>query len=158
MTRRIAGTGEWVRSLTSASFSGRSRSKAQAKTDRIGMNVLPTIAGRLQNRNDPTMSTVRTDSRRLEVERRKHFHAVASSDELRVLGRAPFTFRSVAREKNGDGMQVGTGQAAHPLVRMILPGVAEHGGARDHALAEFLGEAFDRRLAEWPVRHFRNCG
>ncbi len=60
ITSRIAGTGEWVRSLTSANFSGRSRSNAQAKTERIGMNVLPTIAGRLQNRNDPTIRTVRT--------------------------------------------------------------------------------------------------
>ena len=72
MTSRIAGTGEWVRSLTSANFSGSSRSNDQAKTDRIGMNVLPTIAGRLQNRNEPTMRTVRTgmfvDQRREELE------------------------------------------------------------------------------------------
>ena len=27
---------------------------------RTGMNVLPTIAGRLQNRNEPTISTVST--------------------------------------------------------------------------------------------------
>ena len=60
ITSRIAGTGEWVRSLTSANFSGRSRSKAQAKTVRMGMNVLPTIAGRLQNRNEPTIRTVST--------------------------------------------------------------------------------------------------
>ena len=59
ITSRIAGTGECVRSLTSASFSGRSRSNAQANTVRIGMNVLPTIAGRLQNRNEPTMMIVR---------------------------------------------------------------------------------------------------
>ena len=59
ITSRIAGTGEWVRSLTSANFSGSSRSKDQAKTERIGMKVFPTIAGRLQNRNEPRMITAR---------------------------------------------------------------------------------------------------
>src|ERR1700694_1633242 len=54
----IAGIGEWVRSLTSASFSGMSRSNDQAKNDRIGMNVLAIIDGRLQNRNKPTMTIV----------------------------------------------------------------------------------------------------
>ena len=58
ITSRIAGTGECVRSFTSANFSGRSRSNAHANTVRTGMNVLPTIAGRLQNRNDPTIRTV----------------------------------------------------------------------------------------------------
>src|SRR5438477_13201677 len=59
MTSRIAGTGEWVRSLTCENRSGRSRSNDQAKTVRIGMKVLPTIAGRLQNRNEPTIRMVR---------------------------------------------------------------------------------------------------
>src|SRR5436190_12577501 len=59
MTSRIAGTGECVRVLTSVNFSGSSRSNAHANTVRIGMNVLPTIAGRLQKRNDPTMRIVR---------------------------------------------------------------------------------------------------
>ena len=60
ITSRIAGTGECVRSLTSDSFSGSRRSNAHANTVRIGMNVLPTIAGRLQNRKEPTMMMVRT--------------------------------------------------------------------------------------------------
>ena len=51
----IATTGEWVRSLTSDSRSGRSRSNDQANSVRMGMNVLPTIAGRLQKRNEPTI-------------------------------------------------------------------------------------------------------
>jgi hypothetical protein len=46
--------------LTSASFSGISRSKDQAKNDRIGMNVLAIIDGRLQNRKQPRMITVMT--------------------------------------------------------------------------------------------------
>src|SRR6266550_4595489 len=58
ITRRMAGIGVCVRSFTSANFSGSNRSKAQANTVRTGMNVLPTIAGRLQNRNDPTINTV----------------------------------------------------------------------------------------------------
>ena len=60
ITSRMAGTGECVRSLTSAKRAGSSRSKAQAKTVRTGMKVLPTMAGRLQKRNDPTISTVST--------------------------------------------------------------------------------------------------
>ena len=60
MTSRMAGTGEWVRLFTSVNFSGSSRSNAQANTVRMGMNVLPTIAGRLQNRNEPTIRIVRT--------------------------------------------------------------------------------------------------
>src|SRR5438876_8690893 len=59
MTRRIAGTGEWVRSLTCENRSGSSRSNDQAKTVRIGMKVLPTIAGRLQKRKEPTIRMVR---------------------------------------------------------------------------------------------------
>src|SRR5947209_6416801 len=60
ITSKMAGTGEWVRSLTSAKRAGSSRSKAHANTVRTGMNVLQTIAGRLQKRNDPTISTVKT--------------------------------------------------------------------------------------------------
>src|SRR4249919_2995859 len=73
ITVRIAGTGEWVRGFTSASFSGSSRSNAQANTVRTGMNVLPTIAGRLQNRNEPTMSTVSTGTLNVS-EARKWYH------------------------------------------------------------------------------------
>src|SRR3981081_3306301 len=54
----IAVTGECVRSLMLASFSGMSLSNDQAKNDRIGMKVLAIIDGRLQKRNDPRMSTV----------------------------------------------------------------------------------------------------
>src|SRR5258708_34997745 len=39
---------------------GSSRSNAQANTVRTGMNELPTMAGRLQNRNEPTVRTGRT--------------------------------------------------------------------------------------------------
>src|SRR5487761_2507757 len=59
MTVTIAGTGVCVRSFTSASFAGRIRSNTHANTERIGMKLLPTIAGRLQNKNEPTIRTVR---------------------------------------------------------------------------------------------------
>ena len=39
---------------------GSSRSNDQANSVRIGMNVLPTIAGRLQKRNEPTIRNVST--------------------------------------------------------------------------------------------------
>ena len=53
-------TGECVRSLTSASFSGISRSNDQANSDRIGMNVLAIMDGSAQNRKQPRMITVMT--------------------------------------------------------------------------------------------------
>src|SRR5450830_683147 len=56
MTRMMAGTGECVRSLTSESFSGRTRSKAHAKTVRTGMKQFPTMAGRFQNTNEIPIS------------------------------------------------------------------------------------------------------
>ncbi len=59
-TTAIAVTGECVRSLTSASFSGISRSNDQANNDRIGMNVLAIIEGSAQNRKQPRMITVKT--------------------------------------------------------------------------------------------------
>ena len=58
-TTTIAMTGECVRSFTSASFSGMSRSNDQAKNDRIGMNVLAIMDGSDQNRKQPRMITVR---------------------------------------------------------------------------------------------------
>src|ERR1700743_2385183 len=59
ITSRIAATGEWKRSLTLEKRSGNTRSNDHANTLRIGMKVLPTIAGRLQNRNEATMIVVR---------------------------------------------------------------------------------------------------
>src|SRR5215472_13147474 len=73
MTVRIAGTGECRRSPTSASFSGSSRSNAQANTVRTGMKELPTIAGRLQNKNEPTIRTVSTGTFTVRAER-KWYH------------------------------------------------------------------------------------
>src|ERR1700760_2804575 len=58
-TVTIATTGECVRSFTSASFSGMSRSNDQAKSDRIGMNVLAIMDGSDQNRKQPRMITVK---------------------------------------------------------------------------------------------------
>ena len=60
LATRMALIGEWVRSLTVASPSGISRSKDQAKNDRMGMKVLAIIDGRLQKRKQPRMITVRT--------------------------------------------------------------------------------------------------
>src|SRR5579875_2106798 len=59
-TVMIAGTGVRVRSLTSDSFSGRTRSNAHANKVRMGMKVLPTIAGRFQNRNVAAIATLMT--------------------------------------------------------------------------------------------------
>ena len=35
-------------------------------------------------------------------------------------------------------MQVGAGETADPVIRMVLSGVAEHLRARDHALLELF--------------------
>src|SRR5579871_1959367 len=52
----MAGTGAWVRSLTSDSLPGRMRSKDQAKIVRTGMKVLGNMAGRFQKMKLMAMS------------------------------------------------------------------------------------------------------
>ena len=76
--------------------------------------------------------------RRLQIQRRKHLYAFAPRDELFVLGLAALALGGVAGEQDRDGVQVGAGQTAHPVVRMILSGIAEHLRAGDHALPELL--------------------
>ena len=77
---------------------------------------------------------------RLHVQGREHLHAVALRDELCVLHLATPALRGVAGEQDRDGVEVRAGQTAHPVVRMIHPGIPEHLRAGDHALLEFLRE------------------
>ena len=84
--------------------------------------------------------------RRLQVQRREHLHAFALCDELVVLGDAACALGGVAGKQDGDGVEVRAGEAAHPVVRMILSGVAEHLRAGDHALLELFGERGQRSL------------
>src|SRR5579875_2563607 len=72
---RMAGTGVRVRSLTSDSFSGRTRSKAQANSVRMGMKVLPTIAGRFQNRKVAAIATLTTGLRARRLANRLKYGA-----------------------------------------------------------------------------------
>src|SRR6185437_1092110 len=62
----IAGIGACVRSLTSESFAGSTRSKDQAKIERTGMNVFGNIAGRFQKRK---LTATRTAKMPLLAER-----------------------------------------------------------------------------------------
>src|SRR5450759_1667178 len=83
---RIAHTGECVRSFTSESFSGSSRSNDQANQVRIGMKVLPTMAGRLQKRNEPTMRKVKIGALKTSEERKWYQGPVGSTEpEAAVL-------------------------------------------------------------------------
>ena len=45
---------------------------------------------------------------------------------------------SIAREKNGDGVQRRTSEPANPPIGMVPACVAKHFRARDHALPEFF--------------------
>src|SRR2546430_16687767 len=64
--------------------------------------------------------------RRLQVQRREHLHALALRNEFVVLYLAATTLGSIAGEQDGDGVKVRAGEASHPVVRMILSGIAEH--------------------------------
>ena len=61
-----------------------------------------------------------------------------------MLGSAALPFGGVAGKQYRNGVKVGPGEAAHPVVRMILSGVAEHLRAGDHSLPELLGKRGQR--------------
>ena len=73
---------------------------------------------------------------------------MALRDEFVVLYLAATTLGSIAGEQDGDGVKVRPGEASHPVVRMVLSGVAEHLGAGDHALLELFGERGQRSLID----------
>ena len=82
--------------------------------------------------------------RRFQVQGREHLHAFAPRDELVVLYLAALSLGSIAGEQDRDGVKIRAGEAAHPVVRMIFSGVAEHLRAGDHALLELFGERGQR--------------
>ena len=84
--------------------------------------------------------------RRLQVQRRKHLHALALRDEFFVLDLATAALGGIAGEQDDDGVEVRAGETAHPVIRMIFSGIAEHLRAGDHALLELLGERGQRSL------------
>ena len=86
--------------------------------------------------------------RRLQVQRGEHLNPFAPRDELIVLGQAALALSGVAGEQDGDGVKVRAGEASHPVVGMILSGVAEHLRAGDHALLELFGERGQRSLID----------
>src|SRR5260370_10686877 len=84
--------------------------------------------------------------RRLQVQRREHLHALALRNEFVVLYLAAITLGSITGEQDGDGVKVRAGEATHPVVRMILSGIAEHLRPGNHALLELFGERGQRAL------------
>ena len=84
--------------------------------------------------------------RRLQIQRREHFHALALGYELFVLQLAAPVLGAVAGEQDDDGMEVRAGETAYPVLWIIFSGIAQHVRARDHALLEFLGERGQRGL------------
>ena len=63
-----------------------------------------------------------------------------------MLCLAALALGGIAGEQDDDGVEVRAGEAAHPVVRMILSGVAEHLRAGDHALLELFGKRGQRSL------------
>ena len=63
-----------------------------------------------------------------------------------VLAPASLTLLNVAGKEDHDGMEVRTGEASHPVIRMAGAGGADDAGAGCHALAELLGEGRERGL------------
>src|SRR6478672_4707991 len=86
--------------------------------------------------------------RRLQVQRREHLHALALRNEFVVLYLAAITLGSITGEQDGDGVKVRAGEATHPVVRMILSGLAEHLRPGNHALLELFGERGQRALTD----------
>ena len=77
----------------------------------------------------------------LQVKRRQHFHIFALDNEFVVLRYASLALRFIAGEEDGDGMEIGAGQAADPVVWTIYSCVAKHLRTRDHPLPELLGKS-----------------
>jgi hypothetical protein len=95
---------------------------------------------------------------RLDVQRRKRLHAFATGDELVVLRLTARALAGVAGEQDSDRVGVGARQAAHPVLRMIRPRVAQHLGARGHALLELIGKSGERTLVLNVFPHYQRNG
>ena len=63
-----------------------------------------------------------------------------------MLRPAALALRRVAGEQDDDGVEVGAGEPADPVVGMVRAGVAEHLRAGHHALPELLGKRGERGL------------
>ena len=57
-----------------------------------------------------------------------------------MLGPGVLALGDVARKQDRDGVEVGPGEAADPVVRMTVSGVAEHLRAGDHSLLNSSGK------------------
>ena len=78
---------------------------------------------------------------RLEVECRKHFDTGATRDAYCSCSvDTSLALRDITREEDDDGVEIGRGQATHPVVGMIRARVAEDLRASGHALTELLRE------------------
>ena len=76
-----------------------------------------------------------------DFECRKHFDTGKRRRVLLILGDTPLAFVHITREEDDDGVEVGRGQAAQPVVGMIRARVSEDGCASGHALTELLRES-----------------
>src|SRR5437762_3604512 len=115
-SRLERGTGPWRR-LFACPFNDRLREPI----------AVPEVVVRMAKRR-----------RRLQVQRREHFHAGAPRDEFGVLRLAPSALRDVAGEQDDDGVEVRTRQTSDPVVGMIRAGVAENLRAGHHAVLELF--------------------
>ena len=77
---------------------------------------------------------------RLEIERRERFNPGELCRVLLVLANAALSFGDVAGKEDHDRVEVRAGKAAHPVIGMIGPGIAEDRGARRHPLTKLFGK------------------
>ena len=84
--------------------------------------------------------------RRLQVQRGEHLNAFALCDEFGVFDLTAIALGGVTGEQDSNGVEVRAGEAAHPVVGMILPRITEHFRAGNHALSELFGEGGQRIL------------
>ena len=63
-----------------------------------------------------------------------------------MLGLAARPLGGIAGKQDRDGVKVRPGEAAQPVVWVVLSGIAEHFRAGDHALLEFFGKGRQRNF------------
>src|SRR3954451_2750356 len=86
--------------------------------------------------------------KRSQIQRREDFDARVSGKIGLMLPRTPLPLGLIAREQNGDGVQVRAVESAFPMIGMVRASVADHLGTGGHALSKFLGEGGERRLVD----------
>ena len=78
--------------------------------------------------------------RRLQVQVGEGLHGGEPRGVLLMLSNGTLTLGDIAGEQNDDGVELGTGQTAHPVVGVVGAGVAEDLRPSGHALTKLFGK------------------